>query len=150
MAGQNTYSFLDVQATISGPGGGFSMGSGAGASEEGISVEPSEEVGTMTIGADGSGMHSLHANKYCKITVRLLKTSPVNAQLAGMLALQRTSGANYGQNTISIVNMASGDSITGQQAAFAKWPNLTYAKEGGMNEWEFNVILLDQGLGAGV
>ncbi len=33
---------------------------------------------TMTIGADGEVMHSLHADKSGTVTVNLLKTSPTN------------------------------------------------------------------------
>jgi hypothetical protein len=55
------YSFLDVSATISGPGGTFSIGSDAGVAEEGITTAYTGEKNTMTIGADGAGMHSLHA-----------------------------------------------------------------------------------------
>lgn len=147
---QTTYSFLDVLAAIVGPGGSFQLGSGAGAAEEGITVDPSADIDVMTIGADGQGMHSLVANKGGRLVIRLLKTSPVNAQLQAMLAFQRTSGANHGQNTITITNRQSGDAITGQMAAFAKQPTISYAKEGGMIEWEFNAILTDVGLGAGV
>lgn len=144
-----TYSFLDCQAAITGPGGTFSIGSGSGNSEEGITVEPAEEIDTMTVGADGQVMHSLHADKSGKVTVRLLKTSPVNALLSAMLAFQRISGANHGQNTITIKNIVTGDSITCQQTAFAKVPTITYAKDGGMNEWSFNAGIIDVGLGAG-
>src|SRR5260221_2909803 len=138
-----TYSFLDTLAAIAGPGGTFSIGSGSGNSEEGITVEPSEEIDTMTIGADGSVMHSLHADKSGKVTVRLLKTSPVNALLSAMLAFQRVSGANHGNNTITIKNIFTGDTITCQQTAFAKVPTITYAKDGGMNEWNFNAGIID-------
>lgn len=150
MAAPNTYSFLDTHVAIVGPGIAINMGAGSGSAEEGITVSPSEDVGTMTIGADGAGMHSLHGNKSGRFTVRLLKTSPVNAQLAAALAFQRTSAANYGQNTLTLVNSVSGDTVTCQQAAFAKWPDLNYAKDGGFNEWVFNCVIIDQGLGAGV
>lgn len=147
---QITYSFLDVLAAIVGPGGSFPLGSGAGVAEEGISIEPSSDINQMTIGADGSGMHSLIANKGSVLTVRVLKTSPVNQQLAGMAAFQRTSGSTHGQNTITLTNRVSGDVVTSQQVAFKKMPTLTYAKEGGTNEWTFDVINTDIGLGAGV
>lgn len=150
MTTPQTYSFLDVQASITGPGGAFSIGSGAGAAEEGITVEPVADIDNMDVGADGTPMHSLNANKAGKITVRLLKTSPVNAQLSAMMAFQRVSSANHGQNTISVTNNVSGDAITGQLAAFAKQPTVGYGKTGPMLEWEFNVGVLDIGLGAGV
>ena len=83
------YSVTNVQASISGPGGTASIGYGAGNAEEGISSAMDEDkVGTVT-GADGSLMHSLHASNTGTITVRLLKTSPVNATLDAMYNFQR-------------------------------------------------------------
>lgn len=143
----NTYSFLDVQAAIVGPGGSFSLGAGAGVADEGITIDPSEELNNMTIGADGSGVHSLHADKSGRVTVRLLKTSPTNALLGAMLAFQRTSAANHGQNTITITNTVTGDVVTCQQVAFARVPTNTYAKDAGMNEWNFHAIVIDTGFG---
>lgn len=102
----------------------------------------------MLIGADGSGQHSLYADKSGRITVRLLKTSPVNQLLSAMYAFQTASGANYGQNTIAINDSSRGDVITCLQVGFAKAPDLTYAKDGGTNEWEFNAVKIERTLGA--
>ena len=143
----STYSFLDVTATLVGPGGVISLGSGAGVSEEGISVEPTGEMGTMMIGADGSGQHSLSGDKSGRVVVRVLKTSPVNAQLNAMSQFQRSSAESYGQNTLVITDTSRGDVITCRQVAFAKVPALTFAREAGMNEWEFNAVIIDPALG---
>jgi hypothetical protein len=144
------YSFLDVQASIIGPGGSFSLGSDAGAAEEGITTAFVGEKNTMTKGAGGEGMHSLHASNAGKITVRLLKTSPVNAQLSAMYNFQKSSSGNWGQNVIKVSNTVRGDVVDGNQCAFTKHPDLTYATEGGSIEWEFDVIQLDELIGAGV
>lgn len=145
-----TYCFLDVQAAIVGPGAAFALGSGTGPAEEGITIEPANDIDAMTIGADGSGMHSLIADKSGHITCTYLKTSPINALLSAALAFQRTSGANHGQNTITVVNTTTGDTITCQQVAFAKVPTIPYAKEGGTVQWKFNAAIIDIALGAGV
>lgn len=145
-----TYSFLDVVAAIVGPGGVFNLGAGSGAAEEGITIEPTAEISTMTIGADGSGMHSLHGDKSGKLTVRLLKNSPTNALLSAMYAFQTASGSSHGQNTITIAGVVSGDVVTCQQVAFIKAPAITYAKDGGTVEWDFQAITIDRSLGAGV
>lgn len=150
MSALSTYSFLDVQAAIIGPGAAFSFGSGSGNAEEGISIEPHGDIDNLVAGADGTPMHSLIADKTGKVTVRLLKTSPLNALLSAALAFQRTSGANHGQNTITISNSTSGDVITCQQCGFARVPTIHYGKDGGMNEWSFNAGIIDVGLGAGV
>jgi len=145
-----TYSFLDVQAAIVGPGGVINLGSGSGAAEEGITIEQIDELDTMTIGADGTPMHSLHASKAARVVTRLLKTSPTNALLSVMVALQRQSGLLHGQNTITINNLATGDVITCQRVAFGKVPAITYAKDGGLIEWEFMAGITNVTLGASV
>jgi hypothetical protein len=141
------YSFLDVQATIAGPGGSFNLGNGAGNAEEGIDIEMVEDKNTMTVGADGTPMHSLHAGKAGTVTVRLLKTSPVNAKLQAMYDLQSQSSSLWGQNVISINNTASGDNVGCRSVAFKKSPKNAYAKDGGSNEWVFDAGAIDSILG---
>lgn len=143
-----TYSFLDINCAIVGPGGAFSLGNGASVAEEGITFSPTGEINTMQVGADGNGQHSLHADKSGTITVRLLKTSPVNALLSAMYAFQTASASAHGQNTISLVDSQRGDAITASQVAFARAPDLTYGKQAGMNEWVFHAVRIDRFLGA--
>lgn len=146
----STYSFLDVNFSLSGPGGSFRLGSGSGAAEEGISVTMTEEKNTMSVGADGKVMHSLHAGKSGKVVVRLLKTSPVNAQLSQMYQLQSQSSALWGRNTMTGNDVSRGDVIACREVAFSKHPDIVYAKDGNTNEWEFMAGFIDQLLGTGV
>lgn len=145
-----TYSFLNVNAAIIGPGGAANLASGAAAAEEGITVEAVEDKNIMTIGADGSGQHSLIASDARTCTVRLLKTSPMNALLMAMYNIQTSSSSLWGRNAITIGDTGSGDAITLQQCAFKKVPAITYAKEAGMNEWVFDCVKGDAILGAGL
>lgn len=144
-----TYSFLSVSASINGPGGAFALGQGSGAAEEGITIAMAAEKNTMTPGADGSGMHSLRASNAGKVKVRLLKTSPVNQQLSQMYALQKSTPALWGQNVFLLNDSVRGDVVAARECAFAKLPDLTYATEGGINEWEFDAIHVDEQLGSG-
>lgn len=144
-----TYSFINVQAAIEGPGGAFSLGYGSGNAEEGITVEMVDDKDTMTIGADGTPMHSLHAGKGGTVTVRLLKTAPTNQQLSLLYDYQQLSSANWGQNIVTIRDSARGDVIVCQSCAFKRAPNLTYAKDGGTVEWAFNAGQIDTLLGKG-
>ncbi|EAP1742638.1 DUF3277 family protein [Salmonella enterica] len=66
-----TYSFTDVTASISGPTGVIDLGYGSASSEEGITVAMAGPKNTMTIGADGEVMNSLHADKSGTVTVKL-------------------------------------------------------------------------------
>lgn len=134
-----TYSFLNTGCTVAGPGGVAQVGAGSGSAEEGITIEAAEDKNVMTTGADGSIQHSLIAADTAKATIRLLKTSPVNAILGAMYDLQSSSSALWGQNVITLSNSGLGDVTVGQSCAFKKKPTLTYAKEGGIQEWEFDV-----------
>jgi hypothetical protein len=49
-----------------------------------------------------------------------------------------------------VSNTVRGDIVTGRQCAFSKHPDLTYATEGGIIEWEFDVIHLEELIGTGV
>ena len=136
----NTYSFLDISCLMAGPGIASNLAAGAAAAEEGITIEPTTDKNVMTIGADGKGQHSLVADDSCKVTVRLLKTSPLNAILQAAYDAQSLSSALWGLNTFTITDTARGDLTVVQQAAFKKKAPLTYAKEAGMMEWEFDGI----------
>lgn len=134
------YSFLNVNATMVGPGGAINLAAGAAVAEEGITIEPVEDKNVMTIGADGEGQHSLVASDACTITIRLLKTSPINAKLNQLYLAQSASSALWGRNTIVVTDSGRNDNTAVQAVAFKKKPTLTYAKEAGMNEWTFDGI----------
>lgn len=144
-----TYSFQDITATIVGIGGSFQLAAGAGSAEEGLTAAPIEDKNFMTIGAGGEGTHSLSANRSRIITVRLLKTSQVNAQLQNMYNLQTASAVTHGKNTITLRDVARGDFLVFAEVAFAREPDLVYAKESGNNEWLFHAIESFTKLGTG-
>ncbi len=145
----SAYSFLNVTASLVGPGVNTQIGSSAGVAKEGITTAFSEDKGTVTTGADGTIMSSLHAGQTGKMTIRLLKTSPVNAVLSQAYAFQRQSAANWGQNYLRVVDKVRGDVATLVQGQFTKFPDVTWSEDGNLNEWVFEGILNDN-LGPGI
>ena len=143
----NVYSFLNVNANIAGAGGLLDLASGAAAAEEGIEIDQNNDKNVMQIGADGKGQHSLIADDSGAVTVRLLKTSPINQGLMNMFNVQSASTALWGQNIITVVDSVRGDTIVIEAAAFKKPPKLAYAKEAGLNEWVFDAIKITRILG---
>lgn len=142
-----TYSFLSVVATLVGPTGNIDLGYGASVAEEGISIEPAGDKNTMMIGSDGEGMHSLHADKSGTVSIKLLKTSPVNAKLMAAYDAQTLTPTLHGQNVIAVGNVCPGDITTARSCAFKKKPPLKYAKDGDIVEWVFDSIKIDTILG---
>ncbi|HGG5994045.1 TPA: phage protein [Salmonella enterica subsp. diarizonae serovar 61:r:z53] len=105
----STYSFMDVTASLSGPTGEIDLGYGSASSEEGITVAMGGPKNTMTIGADGEVMHSLHEDKSGTVTVNLLKTSPTNKKLSLAYNAQSQSSGTWGNNVIVIRNTSLSD-----------------------------------------
>ncbi len=140
----NTYSFIDVAASIVGPGGAFDIGHGSGNAEEGISVSMTGDKNVMTTGADGSVMHSLRADKSGMVTIKLLKTSPTNAKLQTMYNVQSLSSAMWGNNIISITQNVSGDKTMCTTCAFVRQPDNDYAANGDTVEWRFHAGQIDE------
>lgn len=148
MAGPIAYSFLDVTASIDGPGGSFSLSDG-GIADEGITISMTDDKTSMITGAGGDGMHSLHAAKSGRVTVRFLKNSPKHRQLQTLYNYQTTSSAFTGQNVISMANPVWGDDFQCKYGAFVKLPDNVNAKDGNVMEWAFNFIEIDPQLGDG-
>lgn len=145
----NVYAFQSIQAAISGLGGQFNLGYGSGNAEEGLTLVGNvEEKGIGIVGADGFVMPILRASKLGRWTVRLLKTSPVNAQLQGLYNAQSINPAFWATNVLTLLDVVRGDAGSLAGAWFAKQPDLVYAKDGNMNEWEFMGIH-DMVLGSG-
>lgn len=143
------YSFKDVSASITGPGGSFQLGYGAGDADEGIVVAYAEAINTMAVGADGAVMHSLHAGKSGTVTVTLLKTSPVNQKLNQLYEYQAQSSSRWGKNVITIRDAARGDTITCEDVAFQKHPDTTYKKDADTPAWVFDAGKITVQLGSG-
>jgi hypothetical protein len=143
----NTYSFKDVSATLAGPTGVVDLGYGAAVADEGISIDVAGDKNTMLIGADGKGMHSLHADKSGSVVLRYLKVSPTNAALMAMYDAQQASASLWGLNTIVVRQTASGDVSTATQCAFKRKPNLNYKKDGDIVEWTLEAVHINSVLG---
>jgi hypothetical protein len=134
------YSFADVQATLSGQFGVILLGNGSGSSDEGISFEAIEERNRMTIGADGSGFHTLIQSRAARAMVRILKTSPTNAALQQMFNAQSQSSLFWGQNVFAVSNPVMGDVASATGVAFGKQPGNQWGKDPNVIEWEFHCI----------
>jgi hypothetical protein len=108
-----------------------------------------DDKNKMDVGADGQIMNSLRASKAGRVTVRLLKTAPTNAQLSALYNFQSSSSTLWGQNAIIGVDTARGDLINTSQMSFVKQPDIVYAQDGNMNTWVFVGSIDNMLLGTG-
>jgi hypothetical protein len=145
-----TYSFPDITLSLYIPKvGDIYLGAGTGHTEGGLTIAMTEDKNTMTVGADGQVMHSLHAGVSGMVTIRLLKTATANGTISDAYHKTTVDGASHGQAKISMwdVSRADGDFIDCTQVAFAKYADLTYGKEGGEMVWTFHCGQIKQRLG---
>ena len=119
------------------------LGYGAAVAKEGITVALTNARNTMTVGADGEGMHSLKADKSGTVTVRVLQTSSVNAKLQALYNAQALSSSLWGNNVITIRNKANSETTVCRSCAFQKQGDITYSEEGQMREWIFDCVKID-------
>ena len=138
------YSFTQVNATLTGPSGVVNLGAGAGNTKEGITVTMTQPRNAMQVGADGSVMHSLRADKSGTVTVRLLETSPTNAVLQAMYDAQSLVPSAWGANVFVIVNRGNNETTTCRNVAFQNQPEVTYAEDGAFKEWVFDCGKIDR------
>jgi predicted SPOUT superfamily RNA methylase MTH1 len=111
---------MDTQCSLTSADGVIDLGYGAGIAEEGITFAMAGDKNTMTIGADGEGMHSLHADNSGQVTIRLLKTSSANAKLMNIYNAQKGVTRKWGKNTITLNHSGSGDNHTASNAHLRK------------------------------
>lgn len=137
------YSFSEVTATLTGAAGVINLGAGSANTKEGISVTLTQARNAMTVGADGEYMHALRCDKSGTVTVRLLYTSPVNAQLQNMYEAQSLTPSAWGNNVIVIVNKGNTETTTCRGVAFQKQPDRTYNEDGQYLEWVFDCGKID-------
>ena len=102
------YAFANIAGTVAGPGGVVSIGYPNGNAKEGLHVEYLEAKDAMVVGSDGSVMHSLRSGNAARVSVYLLKTSPINALLSNLYNFQRTQASYWGINTIAISDVQRG------------------------------------------
>jgi hypothetical protein len=143
-----TYSFQDVFGTITGPGCAATFGNASGQSDEGITFEQTEDKNRMTPGASGEVMHTLVATDAARLSIHVLKTSPLNTILTQAFNYQKQSSLYWGKNLITITTLL-GDVITCSQVAFTKRPANSYSKEPAKLVWEMEVGHLYSNLGLG-
>ncbi|WP_080414249.1 phage protein [Burkholderia ubonensis] len=88
-----------------------------------------------------------NADKSGQVTLRYLKTAPINAKLMALYDAQSLDSRLWGKNLIEVGQSAAGDLHTARSCAFKKVPHIKYAKDGDYLEWVFDAIKIDGILG---
>lgn len=98
-----------------------------------VVVEQGADVGTGTVGADGSGIFSQSADKSARITLRLMHTSPTHAQLTRKWEQQRAG--RLLPFPIDIKDKDSGEGGTADRCHVLQAPTDQKGKNASVRTW---------------
>lgn len=130
MAKTSAYSFINVSATldrrdIKAPWDG----------DDALVVTQGADAGTGVIGADGSGIFSISADKSAQISIKLMHTSPTHRVLHQRWKQQRARGANASSFSFAFKDKVSGEGGTADQCYIMSAPDDSKGKAATVREW---------------
>lgn len=104
MANTSAYSMVNVTGTVDGQ-----QIQGLWDGDDAIIVTQSSDKGTGLIGADGSGIFSISANKAASISIKLQHTSATHRLLMQKLKRQQALGGTAAAFPFSFIDNSSGE-----------------------------------------
>lgn len=126
----SAYSMVNVSATVDGQ-----QVQGAWDGDDAIVVTPGADKGTGLIGADGSGIWSVSADKSATISVKLMHTSPTHRLLSQKLKRQQALGGAASTFPFSFIDTVSGEGGTADKCYIMTAPADSKGKSATVREW---------------
>jgi hypothetical protein len=103
--------------------------------DDAISIAPLADKGTMMIGADGSALFSVSANKGATITLRLMHTSPTHRLLMQKLKRQQALASPVAAFPVTAYDTSSGEGGTADKCFIQSSPTDTKGINATVREW---------------
>ncbi len=137
------YSFRDVTAIIDAEHEvtGYATG------DDVIMAERNVDSASSTVGADGSMMLSVSADKSGKVTFKLLKTSSSNRYLLNRLRELEIGSSSFRPLNMTVKDVHRQDVIVGIAGYVTKPPTTKHGEKGAEHEWVLNFQRLEIDLG---
>lgn len=138
MATTSAYGFVNTANTVDGQ-----LVQGLWEGDDAISIAPLADKGTMMIGADGSALFSVSANRGATITLRLMHTSPTHRLLMQKLKRQQALASPVTAFPVTAYDTASGEGGTADKCFIQTAPTDQKGINAVAREWvlvtgEFN------------
>ena len=138
MALTSAYGFINTANTVDGQ-----IIQGLWDVDDAISIAPIADKGTMLIGADGSALFSVSANRGATITLRLQHTSPTHRLLQQKLKRQQALASPATAFPVTAYDTSSGEGGTADKCFIQTAPTDTKGVNATVREWvlvtgEFN------------
>lgn len=130
MAISSAYSMVNVSATVDGQ-----QVQGAWDGDDALVVTPGAAKGTGLIGADGSGIFSVSADKSAMISIKLMHTSPTHRLLTQKEKRQQARGGAASAFPFMFIDTVSGEGGTADKCYIQTAPADSKGKNATVREW---------------
>lgn len=130
MAISSAYSFTNVSATVDGR-----QVQGPWDGDDALVVTPGADRGTGLVGADGSGIFSISADKSATISVKLMHTSPTHRLLVEKMKRQQALGAAASSFPFQFIDTVSGEGGSADKCYIMTAPADSKGKNATVREW---------------
>jgi hypothetical protein len=124
------YSMTNVSATVDGQ-----QVIGAWDGDDAIVVTPGANKGTGVVGADGSGIFSVSADKSATISIKLMHTSPTHRLLTQKAKRQQAAGGDASAFPFAVIDTVSNEGGTADKCFIMTNPNDSKGKNATVREW---------------
>lgn len=126
------YSFSAVAFSIDGR-----MVTGFAEDEDCILIEPTTELGSPKVGADGGSVVSITADQSASVTIKLLPNSPFNAYLNQKVQRMRSGALTNIAFPIGFTDLSNRETGGCTNAVITKVPSPTRGPTASTQEWRF-------------
>lgn len=125
-----TYSFRNVAFNIDG-----SLVTNFDEGDDCITIEPTSDLGTPKVGADGGSILSITADQSATVTIRLLPNSPMNRFLENKVKRMRSGALTGTTFAIGFTDLSSTETGGCTQAVVMREPTTTRGVNANNLEW---------------
>ncbi|MGZ2501740.1 DUF3277 family protein [Rhizobium leguminosarum] len=130
MTTTSAYSFINVSATVDGQ-----QVQGTWDGDDALIVTQGADAGTGIVGADGSGIFSISADKSASISIKLMHTSPTHRLLSQKLKRQQALGGMASAFPFSFIDASSGEGGSADKCFIRTRPTDSKGKAAVVREW---------------
>ena len=112
-----------------------------------IKIEPQADDWEEVVGTDGATSRSRGTNRNCVVVIKLLSTSPHNAQLEALRILDKNTPGGAGVGSCSIRNGAGSLLHQSAKSWIKKGPDYSYDRKATVREWRIYAVNMEHRYG---
>lgn len=112
-----------------------------------IEIAPMSDLSTSKVGIDGDVTRSMSTDRRCRLTVRLMQSSPSNDMLSALVGVDQITGGRM--FPVTVMDLLGRTLVVAAQSWIATRPTVTFGREATEREWTFETGSLSEWFAGG-